>query len=144
MNTLYDLMTAAAKHLTGISVEIRFTTKSALGAAGCVRVSPAGQVVIDLATDAYPSTSEDDLICFLHELAHAKLHAKGFGRSDTSKAPVWDKPKTKQKAEHRILIESEADKQARDWNHWAAMRAPEPWENGRSVFENRLSALLQY
>ena len=144
MATLYDLMLAAAKHLTGIDVEIRFTTKSALKAAGCARVDNSGRAVVDLAQDVFENTSEEDLICFLHELGHVKLHAKGFGRSDTTRAPVWDKPKTEQQAGARLLMESQADTLAHAWNNWAAKRAPEPWQNGRSIFENRLTALLRY
>lgn len=144
MRTLYDLMQVAAKHLTGIDVELRFTNKKSLGAAGCVRVDPSGHPVIDLANDAWEPNSEDDLHCFLHEIAHVKLHAKGFGRSDTSRAPVWDKAKTEQQQRARILRESQADTLAHAWNNWAAKRAPEPWQNGRSIFENRLTALLRY
>jgi len=144
MKTLYDLMLAAAKHLTGIDVELQFSEKKSLRAAGCVRVNPAGRVVIDLASDYAPAASEDDLRVFLHEVAHAKLHAKGFGRSDTDRAPIWDKPKSKQQAGRRLLMESQADTLAHAWNNWAAKRAPEPWQNGRSVFENRLTALLRY
>jgi len=145
MRTLYDLMLAAAKHLTGADVILQISERKSLHAAGCVRVNPAGRIVIDLANDYAATGSEEDLHVFLHEVAHAKLHAKGFGRSNTENTALeWDKPKSKQQAGRRLLMESEAEAMANVWEHWAAKRSPEEWQNGRSVFENRLTALLKY
>lgn len=144
MKTLCDLMLAAGSHLAGIPIQINFATRQYLRAAGCVRVDHSGQVVIDLASGFAASKSDDDLKIFLHEVAHCRLHAREFGRSDTTLAPVWDKPVNDIVATRRALRESQAENQVMAWWHWAEKHAKTELDNGCSRFENYLTALMRY
>lgn len=135
MKTLYDLMLDVARHLTGRDIELNFTNRKSLGALGCARTDFSGKSVIDLATDAFPTCSGEDCYLFLHELAHISLHK--FKHTDTTRPPEPN-PKINKP------LETQADKLARTWERWAIQHAESSIKNGRSVLENRLTALLQY
>ena len=141
--TIYDLMRTVSRRLVKKPVDINFVNYSTLKAAGCARVDYNGRYVIDLASDIYKSGSEEDLKAFLHECAHLRLHAKNFGKSDTSQPPEWDKPKNEVIAGRRLLMESQAETLAATWEHYAIEHEPKD-ENGSSLFELRLRALLKY
>jgi hypothetical protein len=146
--TLHGLMLNVGRRLVGQPVELQYTKRSRLKSGGCCRVNPKGKIIIDLA-DGLPTLDDGNLMIFLHELAHARLHSQKFGRSDTDQAPDWNTyqdegQKNKAIAARRALMELQADTLARSWANWAERHAKTILDNGRSNLENRLVALLRY
>lgn len=73
MKTVYDLMLAAAKHLTGKDIVLRFQEPVYKEFIACTMTNPKGRTVIDLSPALF-GRGETELKVFLHELAHARLH----------------------------------------------------------------------
>lgn len=110
---LWAMMLHAGPTIAGRPVAIRFKEPVTAGLDGSVTVRPDGTPDIRLS----PGLSGDRLLdVYLHELAHARLHADQMPRSDLYDAP----PKSRAfreyvERDHDQADEDQAEKLKNDW-----------------------------
>lgn len=137
-----DLMQKAARTLTGENVVIRFERPDYKRADGMTWRDMSGAVRVDVSPElkAYPAHLLD---VFLHELAHAKLHAPGYAKQ--AKAP----PASIARSCTDVLAaaamarqETEADELADVWKAYAAVT----WQNCQEAtkLDSQLRTLTYY
>lgn len=147
MRTTYDLMLAAARHLTGLPIELNFTSVRKIGALGATRKNHDGVMILDLADDYAASMSDQSLWVFIHELAHVKLHGAGMPASDTANISAREQLAQTKNSQSKLDVawkEKQANDLAKTWLTWARRHAPKEQDNGASNFENYLTILLKY
>ena len=138
MKTIHDLMADVAKHLAGEPVAILYKRPEDTRLKGHAQRSANGTAVINL----NPAINGDDreLIIFLHEIAHIKLHRFTPSRIETR--PTLPPPATGNRAIIFKQRENEADILAKTWLDWGRKR--QPGNGSIDEFEGVLRALLDY
>jgi len=130
MKTVYDLMLAVARHLTGKEVRVRMTKPE--DSDGLCWTDEERGLTIDIS----PYLSDETLAyVFIHEMAHAKLH----NFRPVAEA-VMRATQESEEEDSYIRREVEADSQALAWLRYAGKYR----NKSLDYFEGMLWALLRY
>lgn len=139
---LNELMEAVATHLAGKPVMVRLRDPQYAGLSGVTHKATTGQIVVDV-----KSTLDNDtfLRVFLHEVAHAKMHARGFAESNVNQpaGSIPRQPSTAAVKARDRQQEREAELLACKWLAWARRHLWDVDEPGTEM-EGLLKALLKY
>jgi Zn-dependent peptidase ImmA (M78 family) len=138
MKSLFDLFAAVGEHLSGRRIVLRFQQPSSRDADGMLTRLDNGRALIDVNPRA---TDDRQLYCFLHELAHAKLHWNELGTMDEGKATARLLHDPTPASKEYPRQESQADTLANEWLRYAEIHYHKYYPG--SELECKLWALLE-
>jgi len=111
LRTVYDLMHATARKLSGKRLQLRFEHNP--GYKAVCRTDETGIMIIDLDPDLSYQGNQEYLRIYLHEISHAKNHKfKPMPIEQSNRIePIIDKVYNRQ--------ETQADREAYKWQQYA-------------------------
>lgn len=139
MSEFKKLLGEAARNLSGKDVIVRLKHPVYSNVEGLMHKSVSGDLIIDL--DPGIGDYENFLKVFLHECAHAYLHADVTKRSDlstkVSRSMVYEGKPNKGNEVH-------ADELSKHWFDWCEKNYQKYYEQGFDEIECKLNALAHY
>lgn len=137
---LLELSNKVACNLSGKAVAVRFQSPAHKGSLGSIHKDVKGRIIIDI-DPKLPMPKFFHI--FLHEVAHARLHADELARSNVSVKASGTLPNS---AGGKLGSGDEAHAEAlsKYWEEWS----DENWErfhvSGMSKYESKLNALTHF